>query len=33
MRHWIIHWILSGVALLIVANVVSGIQVDSSDPR
>lgn len=29
MRHWIIHWILSGVALLIVANVVSGIQVDS----
>jgi putative membrane protein len=29
MRHWIIHWILSGVALLIVANVVSGIQVES----
>ncbi len=29
MRHWIIHWILSGVALLVVANVVSGIQVDS----
>jgi len=29
MRNWIIHWILSGVALLIVANVVSGIQVDS----
>jgi putative membrane protein len=29
MRHWIIHWILSGVALLIVANVLSGIQVDS----
>ena len=28
MRNWIIHWILSGVALLIVANVVSGIQVD-----
>ena len=29
MRNWIVHWILSGVALLIVANVVSGIQVDS----
>jgi putative membrane protein len=29
MRHWIIHWILSGVGLLIVANVVSGIQVES----
>ncbi len=29
MRHWIIHWILSGIALLIVANVVPGIQVDS----
>jgi putative membrane protein len=29
MRHWVIHWILSGVALLIVANVVSGIQVES----
>jgi putative membrane protein len=29
MRNWVIHWILSGVALLIVANVVSGIQVDS----
>ena len=29
MGRWIIHWILSGVALLIVANVVSGIQVDS----
>ena len=28
MRNWIIHWILSGVALLIVANVVTGIQVD-----
>jgi putative membrane protein len=29
MRHWIIHWILSGVALLIVANVLPGIQVES----
>jgi len=28
MRHWIIHWILSGVALLIVANVLPGIQVE-----
>jgi putative membrane protein len=28
MRNWIVHWILSAVALLIVANVVSGIQVD-----
>jgi putative membrane protein len=28
MRGWIIHWILSGVALLIVANVLPGIQVD-----
>lgn len=29
MRGWIIHWLLSGVALLIVANVLPGIQVDS----
>jgi putative membrane protein len=29
MRDWIIHWILSGVALLIVANVLPGIQVES----
>src|ERR1700733_15100614 len=29
MRNWIIHWILSGVALLIVANILPGIQVDS----
>jgi putative membrane protein len=29
MRGLIIHWILSGVALLIVANVLPGIQVDS----
>jgi putative membrane protein len=28
MRNWIIHWILSGVALLIVANVLPGIQVE-----
>jgi putative membrane protein len=29
MRHWIIHWILSGVALLVVANILPGIQVES----
>jgi putative membrane protein len=29
MRHWLIHWLLSGAALLIVARVVPGIQVDS----
>jgi putative membrane protein len=29
MRGWLIHWILSGVALLIVANILPGIQVDS----
>lgn len=29
MRGWLIHWILSGVALLIVANVLPGIYVDS----
>jgi putative membrane protein len=29
MRYWLIHWILSGVALLIVANIVPGIQVES----
>jgi putative membrane protein len=29
MRHWIIHWVLSGVALLIVANVLPGIQVET----
>lgn len=28
MRYWIIHWLLSGVALLIVAKIVPGIQVD-----
>jgi len=28
-RGWIIHWILSGVALLIVANILPGIQVDT----
>jgi putative membrane protein len=28
MRYWLIHWILSGVALLIVANVLPGIQVE-----
>ena len=27
-RHWLIHWLLSGVALLIVAQVLPGIQVD-----
>ena len=28
MRYWLIHWLLSGVALLIVANILPGIQVD-----
>ena len=29
MRHWIIHWLLSAVSLIIVANVLPGIEVDS----
>jgi putative membrane protein len=29
MRPWLIHWLLSAVALLIVANIVPGIEVDS----
>src|SRR3979411_1366130 len=29
MRGWIIHWLLSGVGLIIVANVLPGIQVQS----
>jgi len=29
MRNWLIHWLLSAVALLIVANIVPGIEVDS----
>jgi len=29
MRHWFIHWLLSAIALLIVANVLPGIQVES----
>jgi putative membrane protein len=29
MRGWIIHWLLSGVGLIIVANILPGIQVDS----
>jgi putative membrane protein len=28
MRGWLIHWLLSGVALLIVANILPGIRVD-----
>jgi putative membrane protein len=28
MLYWIVHWLLSGVALLIVAKIVPGIQVD-----
>ena len=28
MQRWIIHWLLSGVALLIVANLLPGIEVD-----
>jgi putative membrane protein len=27
-RYWLIHWLLSGVALLIVAKILPGIQVD-----
>jgi putative membrane protein len=27
-RGWIIHWLLSGVSLLVVANILPGIQVD-----
>jgi putative membrane protein len=29
MRGWLIHWLLSGVALLIVANILPGIEVES----
>ena len=29
MRNWLIHWLLSGVALLIVAWIIPGIEVDS----
>ena len=29
MRYWLIHWLLSGVALLVVAKILPGIQVDS----
>lgn len=28
MRYWLIHWLLSGVALLIVAKLLPGIEVD-----
>ena len=28
MRGWLIHWVLSGVALLVVANILPGIQVE-----
>jgi putative membrane protein len=28
LRHWIIHWILSAVSLLIVTRILPGIQVD-----
>jgi putative membrane protein len=28
-RNWLVHWLLSAVALLIVANIVPGIEVDS----
>ena len=27
-RHWILHWLLSGVSLIIVANLLPGIEVD-----
>ena len=29
MRYWILHWLLSGVALFIVAHIVPGIQVEN----
>lgn len=29
MRYWILHWLISGVALFVVANILPGIQVDS----
>ena len=29
MRSWLIHWLLTGVALLIVAKILPGIEVDS----
>jgi putative membrane protein len=29
MRYWIVHWLLSGVALFIVAKILPGIEVDS----
>jgi putative membrane protein len=28
MRYWIIHWLLSGIALLIVAQILPGIEVE-----
>ncbi len=30
MRYWLIHWLLSGVALLIVAKILPGIEVDGA---
>ena len=32
MSYWIVHWLLSGVALLIVAKILPGIQVDGVGP-
>jgi len=29
MRYWILHWLLSGIALFIVARILPGIEVDS----
>jgi putative membrane protein len=29
MRNWLIHWLLSAIALLVVSNVLPGIQVES----
>jgi putative membrane protein len=31
-RYWILHWILSGVALFLVAHILPGIEVDSLGP-
>jgi putative membrane protein len=32
MRYWLIHWLLSGVALLVVARIIPGIEVDGIGP-
>ena len=32
MGYWLLHWLLSGIALLIVAKILPGIQVDGLGP-